>query len=293
MKKCICLLASIVIAAGGLFAAPKNTTIKVWDGVKMPGNSTKPHDYSKSKWKPQITSVVEPKLHLRLVEGETPRAFVLISPGGGYSNLWSINGEGLSYADYFNKNGISAGVLEYRVPENFDGAMMDIQRAIRLVRKHAKEWNIDPNKIAVMGFSAGASLSARASTNFDKNSYEPIDDTDKLSARPDFTILMYPAYCSQPEKDRRFGKGGPKKGDDYNTRYAIADWNKVGEKTPEAFIAQTQPDIYVDASLAYYLALKDAGIPAELHMYPTGQHGGIPRDDVLTALLKNLNKRWK
>ena len=100
-----------------------------------------------------------------------------------------------------------------------------------------------------------------------------MDDADRLSARPDATCLIYPAYCSQPEKDRRFKKGGAKDGDSYDARYKIADWNVVDKNTPPAFITQTQFDPYVDASIAYYLALKEAKVPAQLHMLPVGKHG--------------------
>lgn len=147
------------------------------------------------------------------------------------------------------------------------------QRAIRLLRAKAKEWNINPDKIAIMGFSAGASLAARASTNFAAQTYEPLDETDRLSARPDATCLIYPAYCSQAEKNRRFSKGRAKDGDSYDKRYEIADWNVVTKDTPPAFITQTQFDPYVDAAIAYYLALKEAKVPAQLHLLPKGQHG--------------------
>lgn len=254
----------------------------------MPGGITKPVDVSAWEYKPSRAFVGEPVLRMYPVEGS--KGIVIICPGGAYTTLWSLKDEGEAIAKFLNGHGVSASVLEYRVPDNFEGALMDIQRAIRLVRAKAAELGIAHDKIAVMGFSAGASLAARASCNFKNPAYAPVDAADKVSARPDYTILIYPAYCSQPEKDRRFGLQGAKTGDDYNTRYKIADWNKVDRDTPPAFITQTQPDIYVDASLAYYLALKDAGVPSELHMLPENGHG-YKDPDIFALLAKRLKER--
>ena len=246
--------------------------IYIWDGVKMAGKITEPSKLAKKKNLPCV-SVKKPSIELYLLKSDKPMPIVLICPGGAY-NWLSINHEGKRIVDFFKSYNISSAILRYRVPNNMDGALMDAQRAIRILRANAKKWNLDPDKICIMGFSAGASLSARTSTNFATNSYEPLDDTDKLSSRPNLTCLIYPAYCSQPEKDRRIKNTKlAKEGVDYNTRYKIADWNIVSKETPPAFITQTQFDPYVDASLAYYLALKDAGVPAELHMLPKGAHG--------------------
>ncbi len=263
-------LTACVAAVSAAFAAPQKT-VEIWSGVKMAGKTTEYRGKNKTT-DAIIYSVKNPVLDLYLLNSDKPKGFVIVCPGGAYGCL-CVGYEGERIAKKLNENGFSAAVLKYRVPNNFDGALMDAQRAIRLARANAKQWNIKPDKIAIMGFSAGASLSARASTNFDKKLYEPLDDIDKLSARPDLTCLIYPAYCSQPEKDRRFNKGGAKDGDSYDVRYKIAEWNVVGKDTPPAFITQTQFDPYVDASIAYYLALKEAKVPAQLHMMPKGQHG--------------------
>ena len=279
----------MVFSATILHGEP-SAPLRVWEGVKMPGKTTEPKDYSKVKRPPSRISVKDAVLTFFKADSDAPGGCVLICPGGGYVALWSVKGEGSRIAEFFNSKGISAAVLEYRVPDNFDGALMDAQRAIRLIRSKAKEWNIDPDKIAVMGFSAGASLAARASTNFKKPSYEPIDSIDEISARPDCTILIYPAYCSQPEKDRRLSKDYKKPSEDYSERYAIADWNVVDKDTPPAFITQTQFDPYGDAAVAYYLALKKENIPAELYLLSEGKHGYMDKD-VFEILSKWLKKK--
>lgn len=262
--------AALVFAAANAYAAPQKT-VEIWDGVKMAGEA-KPNKGKKTNDNNVWYSVQNPVLDLYLLKSDKPNGFVIVCPGGAYYAL-CIGHEGEKIAKFLNQKGYSAAVLKYRVPNNFDGALMDAQRAVRIARANAKAWNIKPDKIAIMGFSAGASLAARASTNYGKKLYAPVDDADRLSARPDATCLIYPAYCSQPEKDRRFKKGGAKDGDSYDARYKIADWNVVDKNTPPAFITQTQFDPYVDASIAYYLALKEAKVPAQLHMLPVGKHG--------------------
>ncbi len=264
--------------------------INVWDGVKMQGGITEPLDYSKAKVKPERASVKYAKLSFYKATNAKNGGCAIICPGGGYKTLWTIKGEGTQIAKYFNDRGISAVVLEYRVPDNIDGALMDAQRAIRLVRHNAKKWGIAPDKIAIMGFSAGASLAARVSTNFKNNSYKPVDAIDNISTRPDYTILIYPAYCSQPEKDRRFSKDYKKPSEDYSERYRIADWHKIDSDTPPAFITQTQKDPWFDASIAYYLELNKHKIPAELFLLSEGSHG-YKNADVFEILSKILKKK--
>ena len=281
-----CAAVSAALAQEGTYLPAQ--TIKIWNGVKMPGEITESLDYKGKGHIPSRVNITNAVLsYFPAKNAKNGGGLVVICPGGGYSSLWTVWGEGIKIAKDFNENGISAAVLEYRVPNNFDGALMDAQRAIRVVRANAKKWNICPDKIAIMGFSAGASLSARTSTNFKKHAYEPLDDIDKLSARPDCTVLIYPAYCSQPEKERRMKKI-KNTTQDYSEKYAIADWNEVDKDTPPAFITQSQFDPYVDAAIAYYLALKKFGVPAELHLISKGKHGYKDPDvfDILTKYLK-------
>ncbi|MCE9603395.1 MAG: alpha/beta hydrolase [Planctomycetia bacterium] len=186
-------------------------------------------------------------------------AAVVICPGGGY-NILAYNLEGTEVAEWLNTIGVTGIVLKYRVPgrkerARHDAPLEDAQRAIGLVRHRASEWGLDPNRIGVLGFSAGGNLAALASTNYEKRTYAPIDDADKVSCRPDFSILIYPAYLVNKEN-------------------VLQPELRITEKTPPTFIAMTEDDgVRVEGALFYYLALKQAKVQAEMHLYPTGGHG--------------------
>jgi len=188
-------------------------------------------------------------------------AVVLVCPGGGYSIL-ALNLEGSEVCQWLNSVGVTAVLLKYRVParaglEKHTAALQDAQRALSVIRYRAKEWGVDATRLGILGFSAGGHLAAAASTNYEKRTYPEIDDADKESCRPDFTVLIYPAYLTD-EKDR--------------TR--LAPEIKVTPDTPPAFIAMTQDDpVHVENAFTYATALKNAKIKAELHVYPTGGHG--------------------
>ena len=175
-----------------------------------------------------------------------------------------------------------------------NGALMDIQRAIKLVRSNAEKWNIDPNKIAIMGFSAGANLCARASTQFDTQTYTPVDAADSMSSRPDFTGLIYPAYCDKPGNDKRWKNKDLLPADtDYGTLYALAENLNITKNTPPAIIIQTQDDYYANAAIAYYLALKKNGVPANLFMFDKGGHGyGLHNKTDFVSEWKDLFEKW-
>ena len=213
-------------------------------------------------------------LYKTTLKADTPTPAVVVCPGGGYKIL-AINKEGTDIAEWLNSFGITAVVLKYTVPNNRDAAFADAQRAIRLVRSHSKEWNIDPNRVGIMGFSAGGHLSARASTNFDKRAYTKIDKADELSCRPDFTILVYPAYIE--DRNHRRDKG-----------------ITVTKKTPPAFIMQTQYDrSYVNSSIRYYLDMKKAYVPAELHLFPLKGHGyGLAKGRKGVSQWPKLCENW-
>jgi acetyl esterase/lipase len=188
------------------------------------------------------------------VPPEAVHPAVLVFPGGGYSIL-AIDKEGTEVAEWLNRNGFSAFVVKYRVPKNRDGAFADGQRAMRLVRLHAKEWRIDPKRIGVIGFSAGGHLCARLSTDFDKMAYQAVDEADKLSSRPDFSMLIYPAYLQTKEAK-------------------VAPELPVSAKVPPTFIVQTKDDKgFVAGTILYDRALKAAGVPSTFHLYETGGHG--------------------
>lgn len=249
------LLLAVLFNISNAAPAKDVITIPLWP-AKAPGQVTDKQE----KIRPSkdntilLTNVSCPALMVYKTEkADRPATTVLICPGGGYSVL-SMDKEGSEVAKWFNTIGINAIVLKYRVPKNRSGALQDVQRAMGLIRQNAEKWNTDPNHLGVMGFSAGGHLSASLSSNYEKRTYDPIDQADQFSCRPDFTILIYPAYLSK---------------DNYESPEEI----KVTKNTPPAFVFQTQDDRYVDSSIAYYLALKKAGASAELHLYPTGGHG--------------------
>jgi len=201
--------------------------------------------------------------------GKVNGAAVIVMPGGGYSIL-AIDLEGTEVCEWFNSIGVTAVLLKYRVPkrvglEKHAAPLQDAQRAVGLVRSRAAEWGIDPKRIGVLGFSAGGHLAAVVSNQHGERTYPVVDDADKVSCRPDFAVLIYPAYLTVKDKND-----------------AIAPELPVSEtNTPPTFIAQTEDDsVRVETGLFYYLALKNAKVPAEMHLYPRGGHGyGLRRTE--------------
>ncbi len=207
-------------------------------------------------------------------------AAVVICPGGGYAGL-AKDHEGHQPAEWFNRQGVSAYVLHYRLGSqghHYPTQLADVQRAIRWVRANAKAQEIDPNRIAVMGHSAGGHLASMAATLFEEKAYEPSDAIDEVSARPDFAILCYPVISF----DRSLTHGGSRKnllgperdGDDELAR-KLSSENNVSENTPPTFLFQTDADTVVPAENAvrFYLALRAKKVPAEMHIYEAGPHG--------------------
>ena len=209
----------------------------------------------------RVTKVTRPKITVYKPDAEIDTgAAVVICPGGGY-HILAYDLEGVEVAQWLNKIGVTGVVLHYRVPraqqgEVYENPLSDAQRAIRLTRQMSKEWKIDPKKIGILGFSAGGNLAAITSNAEDAN-YEPIDDADALSARPDFSLLIYPAYLNKKDADTE-----------------LAAEVAVDEKTPPAFLVHTSDDrISSTGSVAYYLGLKRLNIPAEMHIFTSGGHG--------------------
>lgn len=182
--------------------AKASMSLPLWPEGKMPGaGAAEPeHDGEHSNNVLRITAVSKPELYVFPAAGAPkPAPCMVVCPGGGYSILaWDL--EGTEIAEFLAANGMTAVVLKYRCPGNREGAFMDVQRAIRQVRAHAAEWGIDPERVGVMGFSAGGHLSVRATCRFDVPSYEAVDSTDALSARPDFAVPVYPAYLNQNDE---------------------------------------------------------------------------------------------
>jgi acetyl esterase/lipase len=210
--------------------------------------------------------------------GKLNATAVIICPGGGYWAL-AYKHEGYQVAAWFNKIGITAFVLKYRLPDDSImtdksvGPLQDAQEAVRIVRRHAKEWGIDPGKIGIMGFSAGGHLASTLSTHFMEKVYEPADLT---SARPDFSILIYPVISMDSSvthmgsRDNLLGKHpSPEMVKRFSNEL------QVSRQTPPAFLIHSLNDdlVPVQNSINYALALKKNNIPCELHMYEAGGHG--------------------
>ena len=191
-------------------------------------------------------------------------AAVIVCPGGGYQ-LLAYDLEGTEVCRWLNEMGVTAVLLKYRVPRRegrgkHEAPLQDLQRAISYVRANATALDIDPERIGVIGFSAGAHLAAMASNGFEQRTYPESDAADRVSCRPDFCMLVYPAYLS----------GG---------RFELAPEIKVSERTPPTLLIQAENDkSFIDGSLFYYYALKQAGVPAEMHLYADGGHGYGLRD---------------
>jgi acetyl esterase/lipase len=193
----------------------------------------------------------------------------VVFPGGGYSIL-AIDLEGTEVCDWLNSTGITCVLLKYRVPNTgpypkSPAALQDAQRAMGLVREHATDWGIDPNRIGVLGFSAGGHLAAAISTHFEQRLYDPIDAADKLSCRPDFAVVVYPGYLALADKN-----------------FAANADIKPTANTPPTFIVQAEDDpVHVENALVYFQQLKNAKVPAELHVYAQGGHGyGLRRTEL-------------
>ena len=195
---------------------------------------------------------------------------VIVCPGGGYQIL-AVNHEGTGIAQWLNALGYTAYVLRYRVPDNREGALQDVQRAIRIARAE------NPGKqVGVMGFSAGASLTARAATRFQLPSYTATDETDTQSARPDFAALIYPAYMDEGE------------------HHTLTPELTITEQTPPFFVFQTADDPYGNSALVISQALRNHKIPVQLHIYEKGGHGYGLRANLAEAASKwpKLMEEW-
>ena len=273
----------LVFAAGGLCApaaewqpSPGHTQMPLWPG-KVPDAEPMPGpeavDATKDErvaGKPYIyvRNVSQPTLTVYAPQDKNTGAAVVVIPGGGFEIL-AMDLEGTEVCDWLTANGISCVLLKYRVPSApYDwhckcrpdnlviptAALEDVQRTMRLVRSHAVEWHIDPHKIGVLGFSAGGYLVAEISTQYGRRLYQPVDAADQQSCRPDFAVAIYPGHL---EHDGKLNPNVP-----------------VTAETPPTFLLQAEDDGVdgVDESLVYYAALKQAGVPVEMHLYAQGGH---------------------
>jgi len=278
MKPLIFVL-GVVFACGGLGAqtnvwqpSPGQAQAPIWPGAVpdaqaqlVPGpeyvtNLLSPNGVS---WI-ALCNVSQPTMTVYSPKGKNTGVAMVVFPGGGY-NCLAIDLEGTEICDWLTSKGITAVLLKYRVPLKKLGpywesplALQDAQRTIGLVRFHAAGWQIDPYKIGVIGFSAGGHMVAATSTHFDKRSYPAVDAADKESCRPDFAIACYPGHLWNDDKGFKLNPNVP-----------------VTTNTPPTFIVQAENDPVdnINHSLVYYIALKNAGVPVEMHLYGQGGHG--------------------
>ena len=239
-----------------------------------------------------VTNVTRPTMTVYSPEAKNTGVAVVVFPGGGFQEL-AIDLEGTEVCDWLTSKGITCVLLKYRVPSlPYDWhcdcrphnrmistqSLQDAQRTMGLVRLHAVEWHIDPHKIGVLGFSAGGYLVAEISTNFERRLYAPVDAADKESCRPDFAVPVYPGHLWVD------GKG-----------YKLNPNVRVTRQTPPTFLVQAEDDNVdgVNQVLTYFIALKDAGVPAEMHIYAHGGHGfGLRRTSLPITEWPGLVEVW-
>jgi acetyl esterase/lipase len=276
------LKSALVLAAAGLLTlnlhaqkpawepAPGHPTLNIWPGAAPGEQPNQPPEVDTTTPADQLIAgrslirlgnVSVPTITLYAPKGTNTGAAVVVFPGGGY-HILAIDLEGTEVCDWFNSIGVNCILLKYRVPDSgpypkSDAALQDAQRALGIVRQHAEEWHIDPHRIGILGFSAGGHLAAALSTHFDKRLYPPIDAADQLSCRPDFAFIIYPGYIALEEHNME----------------PNPDIQPTAQ-TPPTFLVQAEDDpFHVENAVTYFMELKKAGVPAELHIYAQGGHG--------------------
>jgi acetyl esterase/lipase len=222
---------------------------------------------------------------------------VIVCPGGGYGHL-AMSYEGHDVAEWFNTFGVTGFVLRYRLAPKYrhPAPLADVQRAIRTVRARAGEWGLDANRIGVLGFSAGGHLASTAATHFDAGQIHAADAIEHASCRPDFAVLCYPVISFTTNYTH---KGSLKNllGEQPEPALVenLSNEKQVTKETPPTFLFHTSADTGVPAenSVLFYLALKKAGVPAELHVYEPGPHGvGLALKDPTLSSWPKLLETW-
>lgn len=293
----------IAFAALGIvtlcFTSPARTAdplvVDLWSG-KTPGDAgIKGQEISRIHQSPLvgptklITNVTKPSLTIyRPAAEKNTKTAMIVCPGGGYWDLyWELEGEEVTR--WLNSAGMTGIILKYRCPRRPGdvrgepplGPQLDAQRAVSLVRSRASEWGIDPNRIGIVGFSAGGHLALATATGFAKRRYEPIDAIDRISCRPDFAIACYSGYLKPKDRD------------------GIRADLHIPPDTPPIFLAHASDDTEsyggsnAENSAFMYVALKRAGIPTELHIFATGDHDfGVRQNDKLPSSWTGLCVKW-
>ena len=296
----------LVITTNGLPAQERvwqpssgHTQIPIWpaavpDARPITGpetfNISKKNEYVAGRPYSYIGNVAKPTITVYPPTGKNTGVAVVVFPGGGYQIL-AIDLEGTEVCDWLIAKGITCVLLKYRVPgegklpksgayPKYPQALQDAQRAVGLVRYHAVEWHIDPQKIGVLGFSAGGHMVAAMSVHFDRRIYPVVDDADKVSCRPDFAVALYPGHLAMADNSVALNPD-------------IA--SHITAKTPPTFLLQNENDNVdrVEDSLSYYMALKKAGVPVEMHLYAKGGHAfGLRRTKLPVTAWPQLVDTW-
>jgi acetyl esterase/lipase len=270
------ILITSLCAACSVLAAEEPLAVELWPGsvpeeageigaetiVMSPQLDRKQVEVTESTR--MVTNVTIPTITIcRPAKDKNTGTAMLICPGGGYWNLyWQLEGE--EVAAWLNSLGITGIILKYRVPRRPDEPkgeparrpLQDAQRAVSLVRGKAAEWGINPQRIGIVGFSAGGHLALATATSFEKRTYPPVDEIDEVSCRPDFAVMCYSGYLKASDKDE------------------LSPGLQIPSGTPPVFLVHGGADIISDPahSVVAYLALQRAGVPAELHVYATAAH---------------------
>lgn len=297
MPRLLLAIAAVVVLSASLFAqspawqpAPGHLTLNLWPHG-APGasaNSAPEVDTTTAKdnliaGKPVIRlgNVSVPTLTVYTPQQKNTGAAVVVFPGGGY-HILAIDLEGTEVCDWLNSVGITCLLVKYRVPDSgpypkSSAALQDAQRALGIVRWHASEWHIDPNRVGVLGFSAGAHLAAALSTHFEHRLYDPMDAADEVSCRPDFAVIVYPGYLALADQN-----------------FAPNPEIHVTGQTPPTFLVQAEDDpVHVENSTVYFQALKNAKVPAEMHLYAHGGHGyGLRHTELPITAWPKLVETW-
>jgi len=310
---------SLRAQTSGWQPSPEHTQVPIWPGAAPDAQPVAgPEVITTSSGKDGLIAgrpvvgvfnVTRPTMTVYSPHGKNTGAAVVVFPGGGYQGL-AIDFEGTEVCDWLTTKGVTCVLLKYRVtdvgpypksgpyPES-PMALEDAQRTVGLVRFHAAEWHIDPHKIGVLGFSSGGHLTAAISTHFAKRLYPAVDAADKESCRPDFAVPIYPGHLSLSAAEWDAKQGAKR----FVVRHPANTDKDLGmnpdvpvtSQTPPTFLLQAEDDHVdnVDDALAYYIALKNAEVPVEMHLYAQGGHAfGLRRTELPITEWPQLVETW-
>ncbi|MDZ7320796.1 alpha/beta hydrolase [Kosakonia sacchari] len=283
------------------------TTFPVWPTGEAPGAAVSPvkfqleeHHTGPSPFDRSVTGVRAP--HITVYAPQNPNGVgILVTPGGSYRRV-VLDKEGSALAPCFNAKGYTLFVMTYRLPgdgheEGADAPLADVQRAIRVIRACAQEWRLDPERIGIMGFSAGGHAAASLGTRYNENVYHSVDEMDKQHARPAFMALVYPVITMHQEIDHPMSRQqliGDTPSDEQIRRYSAEQM--ADENTPPTFLlhAVDDPAVKVENSMVMFSALRRLGVPVEMHLFEQGKHGFGIRDalGLPAAIWPELMMAW-